>query len=334
MVYCENSIRHSCLVFCNHRPATPTQWQQTTPLELDLPITLQHFESEVFTLGTQYAYRWLILNIYCQRLKFLVLSLLYNGYVSYLDKREIPLRKPFQLLGAQQQQSVRQPSKQQEERSSQQQQLPRDYEITSTDFGSVTRLVTPDLSSSTSAAASLTTTDTLHISLLRFRPNCEMPSQVSPPYAEFYYVISGSGLVSQQGIIETMEIEAGCAFVVDPLSMRWISSIRGRYNGGDNDIDQNGDELVLLRVTDGGSLYSKSQWNQFRLDPNHSDKLLSTLRGSNNRRTNGRNSSRSGLDMIARGLAKVQLMALEYAESTNSHGGNTKKNGIHPNGTT
>ncbi|KAL7577820.1 hypothetical protein ACA910_010570 [Epithemia clementina (nom. ined.)] len=282
------------------------------PLQLHLsPQTRIFLAGIAFTLGIQHAYRWLVRNGYYQSLKFMLLSPLYNGYISCLDKRDIPLRKPLHLLPSKNVKTQKQNGDKEENEP----QLPPDYEITSTEYGSVTRLLSPDLA--------VATTDTLHISLISIRPNCEMPSQTSPPYAEFYYVISGSGLVSQQGVIETLKVQAGQAFVVDPLSMRWISCSSRRPAVSSGSLDEEyskqmseDDTLVLLRVTDGGSLYSKEEWNQIRLDPVYTERLLRSSSGTTLAMASsfGRNS----LKIVSQGLARVQKLAAGYAASNSS----------------
>jgi hypothetical protein len=75
---------------------------------------------------------------------------------------------------------------------------------------------------------------------------------------EFYYVLTGSGAVSQQGIAATSQIRAGDCFVVDVGQMRWIANLNAVT-----------EDLVLLRASDGGtSGCGFGMQDIIRLDPN------------------------------------------------------------------
>jgi mannose-6-phosphate isomerase-like protein (cupin superfamily) len=121
-------------------------------------------------------------------------------------------------------------------------------------FGSVRVLVSPAVAA----------TSFLHVSLLTVQPNCEIAPRKSRS-VEFYYVIAGSGLFSQQGVIETARIKVGTGFVVDPGSMRWIAN-RGS------------EALILMRASDGGSLYSKRDFDPIRMDPSRKASTLLFLK--------------------------------------------------------
>lgn len=123
------------------------------------------------------------------------------------------------------------------------------------EFGSVRVLVSPAVAA----------TSFLHVSLLTLQPECEIAPCKSRS-VEFYYVMSGSGLFSQQGVVETSRLSAGDGFVVDPGSMRWISNSKGT------------EALILLRASDGGSFYSKRNFDPIRLDPNRKASTLDLLK--------------------------------------------------------
>jgi mannose-6-phosphate isomerase-like protein (cupin superfamily) len=75
---------------------------------------------------------------------------------------------------------------------------------------------------------------------------------------EFYYVLTGSGVVSQQGIAATSQIRAGDCFIVDVGQMRWIANP-----------DAVTEDLVLLRASDGlSSGCGIGRHDIIRLDPN------------------------------------------------------------------
>ena len=264
-------------------------------------------------------YRWLVRHGYYQKIKYLLLSPLYNGYISCVDKREVPLRKPTRIVGTKNTNGTNGNTQSQGRRQQDvdsRPAVPSDHDVTSTEYGSVTRLLSPDL------ASSLVTTETLHISWICIRPHCELPSQTSPPFVEFYYVLSGSGRVSQQGMIETMTITTGDAFVVDPCSMRWISCLTTSRRGSsededddsihDHDNQSDNDSLILLRVTDGGSLYSKAEWNHIRLDPVHAERLV--RQQSSSSRSRRSLTTKSGWQqLVSQGMHRVQQWAAEYA---------------------
>jgi len=184
------------------------------------------------------------------------------------------------------------------------------------DVGFVCHLVAPHLSHMRRTGTSL------HISIIVLQANCELPplddnataSSSSSPFVEFYYVISGSGCYSQQGLLfsQTQAIATGDAFVVDPLNIRWIS------NKPDPKQDEEEEEssiattlsssfrtrqpLVLLRATDGGSIYSNRQFSMIQPDPNVILKRSNSVAAS-----------------ITRGIAKVQKAAREYTSGSSKN---------------
>lgn len=120
-------------------------------------------------------------------------------------------------------------------------------------------------------------TSSLHISILSLAPESELPSQTAKG-VEFYYVISGTGTFSQQGVVETSKLIKGHFFVVDYGNMRWINA----KNSSEN--------LVLLRATDGGNQYSSPQLDRIRVDPYHRaqvgitpDRFLKVLWGTSDK---------------------------------------------------
>jgi quercetin dioxygenase-like cupin family protein len=139
--------------------------------------------------------------------------------------------------------------------------------------GSVRLLVSP----------SIAATCNLHVSVVSLAPGREIPSRRAAAL-EFYYVVSGSGAFSQQGVAETGQIEKGDGFVVDAGSTRWISNIKGT------------EDLILVRASDGGNRYSGPRFDLIRKDPN----MKSTT-----------------IDVIAGGIRQVQDMAKEYTKSGN-----------------
>ena len=130
----------------------------------------------------------------------------------------------------------------------------KDRVLVENEFGSVKLLV-----SSEDAP-----TSTLQITLITIRPGCEMISTRAASL-EVYQVLSGSGRVSQQGIVESGTVDTGKLWVVDPGSMRWISN---------HSTDKKSTEdLVLLRTVD--SISSSLSYaspthvlNRIAMDPN------------------------------------------------------------------
>ena len=107
-------------------------------------------------------------------------------------------------------------------------------------------------------------TSSLHVSLMSLQPDCEVFSQKAVG-VEFYYVLSGTGCFSQQGVVETTKISKGDCFVADIGNMRWIN------------IRDAKDELLLLRATDGGNQYSSPKLDRIRRDPNHKATTISRI---------------------------------------------------------
>jgi mannose-6-phosphate isomerase-like protein (cupin superfamily) len=121
--------------------------------------------------------------------------------------------------------------------------------------GSIRELVSPGNAS----------TYNLHVATLAIGPGRELaPSRSNG--VEFYYVLSGSGVVSQQGIAATSQIRAGDCFVVDVGQMRWIANPNALT-----------EDLVLLRASDagGGNVGGFGVRDLIRLDPNR--KAASTI---------------------------------------------------------
>ena len=139
------------------------------------------------------------------------------------------------------------------------------------DDGSIRLIVTPE------KAASFR----LHVSVIALKPGREMPSQAAGS-VEFYYCLSGKGSFSQKGLHERATIQKGDSFTVDAGNIRWISNSAGSS------------DLVLLRACDGGSWYSRPDFDVIRVDPNR----------------------RSTMDYVSDGLQKVQNMAQQYVNKT------------------
>lgn len=128
--------------------------------------------------------------------------------------------------------------------------------IQRTDDGSVQLLVSPQ-----NAA-----TWQLNVTILTIQPGREIPS-LTTRFVEFYYVISGSGKLSQSGIVETLDIHKGHAFVIDPGTIRWMSNSKSL------------EPLVLLRASDGGNRYSHPSFDHIRPDPNRRSTMTSLRDG-------------------------------------------------------
>lgn len=107
----------------------------------------------------------------------------------------------------------------------------------------------------------------LNVAVLTIPSGRELPPRRAAA-VEFYYVLSGTGLVSQQGLMETYEFKPGDCFIVDPGSMRWISNKPGI------------EDLVLMRTTDGGSKYCQRTFELIRKDPNRRPSVMESLRES------------------------------------------------------
>lgn len=97
-------------------------------------------------------------------------------------------------------------------------------------------------------------TQHLQVAHLTIRPGREIPPGPAPG-TEFYLVLEGSGVVSQQGIAATSELHKGDAFVVEVGRMRWISN------------PALADDLVLLRASDVGN-HIPGFGERIRQDPN------------------------------------------------------------------
>lgn len=141
------------------------------------------------------------------------------------------------------------------------------------EFGSVRVLVSPAVAA----------TSFLHVSLLTVFPGCEIAPRKSRS-VEFYYVMSGSGLFSQQGVVDTSRITVGTAFVVDPGSLRWIAC-------------KGNEALILMRASDGGSKYSKRNFDPIRMDPNR---------------------KASTMDLLKDGYKQIKVLAKDYTHTSSS----------------
>jgi len=106
-----------------------------------------------------------------------------------------------------------------------------------------------------------------NVSVITIVPGRELPSKRARN-VEFYHVVSGQGLFSQQGVDITSSVVKGDAFVVDPGSIRWISNADGS------------EDLVLLRATDGGLVYSNPNYDVIRRDPNRRVTAMEVLKDS------------------------------------------------------
>lgn len=124
----------------------------------------------------------------------------------------------------------------------------------------------------------------LTVHTLTLGADCEIPSRRAQG-VEFYYVVAGTGSFSQKGVVQTQLIRAGDCFVVDVGNMRWIRCAR-----------RTTEPLVLLRATDGGSLYTNGYKDSIRLDPDHK--------------------SITSLEALADGLRKVQETANGFYRKT------------------
>lgn len=129
---------------------------------------------------------------------------------------------------------------------------------------------------------SMAATAHLHVQYITLPPHFELPPRKARA-VEFYYVISGSGVMSQQGIPERQPLNTGDCCVVDAHHMRWIKNT-------------NGTNLVVLRATDGATIPDR-----IRKDPNHRSRLEAPV------------------SMIANGLKTLQNTANQlYISSSGS----------------
>jgi mannose-6-phosphate isomerase-like protein (cupin superfamily) len=140
----------------------------------------------------------------------------------------------------------------------------RDF-LVKTDDGSIRMIVTPKKAVTSNLNVTLLTLLTLH-------PGREISSTKSVG-VEFYYVVSGSGSFSQQGVTTTGRVQAGDCFVIHPFRIRWISNGQGK------------EDLVLLRASDDGSWQynrERSSLDRIRMDPtrlfNPMNRLKESLR--------------------------------------------------------
>ena len=145
-----------------------------------------------------------------------------------------------------------------------------------------------------------TATSTLHVSVLTIAPGRELPSYPARA-VEFYFVLSGAGSFSQQGVVETHAVAPGDCFVVDVGRMRWIANRKTNVS-----------DLVLLRCTDGGLSYSRLHpADRIRRDPNHKASAAYSLE-----------------TMLATGLRTVQTKARNYYSKNVSSSSDNTSSGI------
>lgn len=115
-----------------------------------------------------------------------------------------------------------------------------------------------------------TITSSLQVSVITLAPGYEIHHNRATA-VEFYVVLSGVGLFSQQGVVETKTIQAGDGFVVSVGNMRWIANKCNRnIHTGTSETkscSSNATDLILIRATDGGMRYNKSSIDTIRLDP-------------------------------------------------------------------
>lgn len=191
---------------------------------------------------------------------------------------------------------------------------------------SVTTLTTPSSSTATTASIPSLTNDgsvrlllsphtaitpSLHVTLLTIQPGQEIPSHRARA-VEFYYVVSGSGSYSQQGVVDTYRLQSKDCFVVEYGHLRWIA------NGVSNR-----ENLILLRVTDGGLEYCP---DRIRSDPNiRTSTCSSTCTAARNMITTTATTTqklwRNGL------MNRMQDKVRDYYNRTQSNG-NAETNGI------
>lgn len=133
----------------------------------------------------------------------------------------------------------------------------KQHAVQNTDDGKICCLVSPSNAG----------TYRLNVSMITISPGREMPSRTAKN-VEFFYVVSGYGMFSQQGINETSPVRKGDCFVVEIGSIRWISNSNGS------------EDLVLLRATDGGNAYSSSNFDAIRMDPHRRLTAMDVMKGS------------------------------------------------------
>jgi mannose-6-phosphate isomerase-like protein (cupin superfamily) len=145
----------------------------------------------------------------------------------------------------------------------------------------------PTITVRTLVDPSMATTAHLHVQYISIPPHYEIPPKKSSA-VEFYYVIAGTGVMSQQGIPVRQALTTGDCCVVDAHHMRWFKNTTA---------SQSQQPLILLRATDG-----PCGPDRIRKDPNHRD--------------NDSNTGSSSLDasaaVIASGLKTLQTTASDY----------------------
>jgi quercetin dioxygenase-like cupin family protein len=142
-------------------------------------------------------------------------------------------------------------------------------------------------------------TNHLHMSLVILKPGCEIPP-LRAASLEVYTVLAGSGMVSQQGVVETSSIGTGQAWVVDPGCFRWVSNRNGST------------DLVLLRTTDrlGPYALASSAMNRIRPDPNR--RTTSSMAALAATTTTNMGST------LTESMRQVQQMASDYVQQQRS----------------
>ena len=122
-------------------------------------------------------------------------------------------------------------------------------------------------------SSSQAATSGLQMVVITIRPGCEMPSTRAVSL-EVYQVLSGTGLVSQQGVTTTCTVAPGDLWVVDPGGMRWIN------NNNNNTVPAplGRTDLVLLRTVDAKvAAYGKTSHPLNRIAMDSARRTLSAL---------------------------------------------------------
>jgi mannose-6-phosphate isomerase-like protein (cupin superfamily) len=158
---------------------------------------------------------------------------------------------------------------------------------TGTTTASVRTLVNP----------SMATTAHLHVQYLTLPPQFEAPPRPATA-VEFYYVVAGAGVMSQQGIPLRQTWTGGDCCVVDAGHMRWFKNT------------SHSQALILLRATDG-----PCGDDRIRKDPNH----RSTSSGSSS-------TLEASAAVLTNGLRVLQSTASNFYHSANKNSNNNKHN--------
>jgi mannose-6-phosphate isomerase-like protein (cupin superfamily) len=146
---------------------------------------------------------------------------------------------------------------------------------------------------------SMATTAHLHVQYLTLPPQFEAPPRPATA-VEFYYVVAGAGVLSQQGIPVRQTLTAGDCCVVDAGHMRWFKN---------TSLSQ---ALILLRATDG-----PCGDDRIRKDPNYRSTSSGTLEAS--------------AAVLTNGLRVLQSTASDFYHSTNSNSNSNNSNNSNNN---